>query len=94
MIRTTFLSMLAIFLFTVNVSVSIAADTAAITAYGKSVVTVTLPTGWSSVISAEKTVLLPPGGAPHVQMWQLNVASVAEAEKKRGGADREPSHGI
>ena len=81
MIRTTFLSMLAVFLFTVNVSVSIAADTAAITADGKSVVTVTLPTGWSSVISGEKTVLLPPGGAPHVQMWQLSVASVAEAEK-------------
>ena len=78
MIRTL---LLVIFLFMVNVTVSIAADTAAITADGKAVVTVTLPAGWSSVMSGEKTVLLPPGGAPHVQMWQLSAASVAEAEK-------------
>lgn len=78
MIRTI---LLAIILFTVNVSVSIAADTAAITADGKAVVTVTLPTGWSSVMSDEKTVLLPPGGAPHVQIWHVSATSVAEAEK-------------
>ena len=78
MIRTL---LLAIILFTVNVSVSIAADTAAITADGKAAVTLTLPAGWSSVMSGEKTVLLPPGGAPHVQMWRLSSASVAEAEK-------------
>ena len=77
---------LVIVLLTMSFSLSAAADTAAITADGKPVVTVTLPAGWSSVMSGEKTVLLPPGGAPHVQMWQLSAASVADAEKNAATA--------
>ena len=77
MMHSTFL---VIVLLTTSFSLSAAADTAAITTDGKPVVTVTLPTGWSSVMSGEKMVLLPPGGAPHVQMWQLSAASVADAE--------------
>ena len=46
-------ALLAIFLFTFTMSVSITTDTVAIMADGKAVVTVTLPTGWTSVMSGE-----------------------------------------
>ena len=58
-----------------------AADAALITAAGKPAVQLTLPAGWSSVASDATVVLLPPGGAPHIQAWCLAASSVAEAEK-------------
>ena len=58
-----------------------AAEIATVTADGKPVVKLTLPAGWSSAASGAKVVLLPTGGAPHVQVWAIPAASVAEAEK-------------
>lgn len=58
-----------------------AAESATVTADGKPAVHLVLPAGWKSVASDAKIVLLPPGGAPHVQAWCTTAASVAEAEK-------------
>ena len=57
-----------------------APETAKVTADGKPAVVLMLPAGWSAVAKEAKTVLLPPGGAPHVQVWALPAKSVAEAE--------------
>jgi hypothetical protein len=64
-------------------SVAAAADpSAVVTADGKPAVTLTLPTGWEAVPKEAKSVILPPGGAPHIQAWMVAGRSVAEAERQ------------
>lgn len=64
------------------VGIAAAAETAVVTADGKPAVRFTLPAGWSSATSEQKLVLLPSGGAPHIQIWRLASSSVADAEKE------------
>jgi hypothetical protein len=48
---------------------------------GKPALKLTVPAGWKSVATGDVTTLLPPEGAPHVQLWPVaGAATVAAAE--------------